>query len=197
MKRLLVACEFSGIVRDAFAARGWDAWSCDIIPTERPGQHIVNDVRNVLDWDWNMMIAHPPCTHLARSGQPSWYRKQAEQREAIAFVDELWNAPIPRIAIENPRGILSYKRPFQDYIGEGYVWRMWNQLIQPWQFGAPEKKATCLWLKAIPPLLYTLIATSRDNYAGYFVKPGPERQSFRSRTFAGIARAMADQWGCL
>lgn len=187
--KILVACEFSGIVRDAFRARGHDAWSCDIIPTERPGPHIVNDVRNVLEDGWDMMIAHPPCTYLARSGQMHWHRWQIEQREAIHFVDTLWNAPIPLIAIENPRGILSYR----DEQG-GYVWRFWDQLIQPWQFGHGEVKATCLWLKNLPPLLYTLISLGRSDEKRR-LWPSPERSRIRSRTFPGIAAAMATQWG--
>lgn len=188
--RLLVACEFSGIVRDAFIAKGWDAWSCDLIPTERPGPHILNDVRNVLCDGWDMMIAHPPCTHLARSGSRWWYRKQAEQRAALAFVDLLWNAPIPMIAIENPRGLLSYKTD------DGYVWRMYDQLVQPWWFGETVKKETCLWLKNLPPLMATVIETERRADI-HRMAPGPERQMNRSRTFLGLAVAMADQWGRL
>lgn len=187
--RLLVACEFSGIVRDAFLARDWDAWSCDIIPTERPGPHIVNDVRNVLDDGWDLLIAFPPCTHLARSGSRWWPRKQAEQQAAIALVRALWNAPIPHIAIENPRGILSYRQP-----DGSRVFRPYDQLIQPWQFGIPEKKATCLWLKDVPPLIATLIETTRTARV-HREAPGIGRQARRSRTMPGIAQAMAQQWG--
>lgn len=191
--KVLVACEFSGIVREAFRTRGHDAWSCDLIPSEIPGPHIVDDVLAHLADGWDLMIAHPPCTYLARSGQPSWKHKLEQQKEAIAFVDTLWNAPIPMIVIENPRGVLSYKRPFMVYEGTGYVWRMYDQLIQPWQFGEPERKATCLWLKNIPPLIYTLIMTTRDSTV-HRAGPHPTRKANRARTFPGIARAMAEQW---
>ena len=187
--RLLVACEFSGIVRDAFIAKGWDAWSCDIIPTERPGPHIVNDVRNVLDDGWDMMIAHPPCTYLTRSGQRTWYKNLPQQRDAITFVDTLWNAPIPLIVIENPRGILSYKKP-----DGGRVWRAYDQIVQPWYFGETENKATCLWLRGVPPLMATLIQTQRNSNV-HNQAPSPERAANRSRTFPGFALAMAEQWG--
>lgn len=186
--KILVACERSGVVRDAFLAKGHDCWSCDIVPTERRGPHIVNDIRNVLDWNWDMMIAHPDCTHLARSGSRWWPRKLVEQREAIAFVDLLWNAPIPLIALENPRGILSYKTP-----NGGRVWRAYDQLIQPFYFGHPERKETCLWLKGLPPLMYTLICTERSGRV-HREAPGPERAARRSRTMTGIAAAMAAQW---
>lgn len=186
--KILVGCEFSGIVREALRKRGHDAWSCDYLPTEIPGPHIVNDVRNVLDDGWDMMIAFPPCTHLARSGSRHWHKKQAEQRQAIEFVDTLWNAPIPAIAIENPLGILSYRKPTG-----GRIWRAYDQLIQPWQFGHPEKKGTCLWLKGLPCLMYTLICTER--YARvHRAAPGPDRWAERSRTLPGIASAMAAQW---
>lgn len=191
--RVLIACEFSGIVREAFRERGHDAWSCDLEPTEIPGRHIQGDVREILNDGWDMMIAHPPCTHLSRSGQRFWEQKRAEQQEAIEFVNHLWNAPIPAIVIENPRGILSYRRPFMDYGGGGYVWRMYDQLIQPWQFGEQEQKATCLWLRNVPPLLYSLISLKR-NHAIHDMGPVPERPKIRARTFPGIAKAMAQQW---
>jgi hypothetical protein len=187
--KILVACEFSGIVRDAFIAKGHDAWSCDVVPTERKGPHIINDVRNVLDAGWDMMIAFPPCTHLARSGSRWWPRKQREQREAIEFVRTLYNAPIPRIAIENPRGVLSYKKP-----EGGYVFRMYDQIIQPWQFGIAENKATCLWLREIPPLMATLVIVGAKENRVHHEGPGQKRQANRSRTLPGIAAAMAAQW---
>lgn len=187
--RVLVACEFSGTVRDAFRARGHEAWSCDILPTERPGPHILNDVRNVLDDGWDMMIAHPPCDYLARSGSKHWHRRQTEQKAAIAFVDLLWNAPIPMIAIENPRGILSYR------VSNGYVWRMYDDLIQPWMFGEPEKKATCLWLKNLPPLMRTNRIVGQHKSSVHTEGPGQHRKANRSRTLSNIAAAMAAQWG--
>jgi hypothetical protein len=186
--KILVACEFSGIVRDAFIAKGHDAWSCDVVPTERKGPHIINDVRNVLDAGWDMMIAHPPCDYLARSGCKHWSKWQAEQRAAIAFVDLLWNAPIPMIAIENPRGILSFKQ------GNGYVWRRYDDLIQPWMFGECEQKATCLWLKGLPPLMRTLRLIGEYEKRVHSEGPGKQRKANRSRTLPGIAAAMAAQW---
>lgn len=186
--KILVACEFSGIVREAFKQRGHDAWSCDYMPTEIPGQHIVNDVRNVLDFGWDMMIAHPPCDYLTRSGSKHWHKWQAEQKAAIEFVDLLWNAPIPAIAIENPRGILSYKK------GSGYVWRRYDDLIQPWMFGEPEAKATCLWLKNLPPLMRTLRLIGEVQSRVHGEGPGKHRKANRSRTLPGIASAMAAQW---
>lgn len=182
MKRLLVACEMSGIVREAFRRRGWDAWSCDIMPTIRPGQHIINDVRNVLDWDWDMMIAFPPCTHLAVSGARWFTEKRYEQRAAIEFVRLLWGATIERIAIENPIGVLSTR------------FRPPSQIIQPWQHGHGETKATCLWLRNLPKLTPTNIVTGREQRI-WKMPPSDDRAMLRSLTFEGVAEAMADQWG--
>lgn len=181
--KVLVACEFSGIVRDAFLTRGHDAVSCDLLPGERPGPHIQGDVLEHLDERWDLMIAHPPCTHLAVSGARWFSKKGDEQIAALDFVKSLLNAPrIPRIALENPISIISTRI------------RKPDQIIQPWQFGHPETKATCLWLKNLPPLHPTNVV------AGRFARvhrepPGPERWKNRSRTYAGIADAMAEQWG--
>lgn len=181
MKRVLVACEFSGIVRDAFAARGFDAWSCDLLPTENPGQHICGDVLSVLDDGWDLMIAHPPCTHLAVSGARWFSEKQKEQAAAIEFFIALANAPIGKIAIENPVCIMSSR------------WRKPDQIIQPWQFGHGETKATCLWLKNLPPLQPSNVVEGREPRVHY-TSPGPDRWKERSRTLPGIAAAMAAQW---
>lgn len=181
MPKLLVACEFSGVVRQAFAAKGWDSWSCDILPTEIPGQHIMDDVRNVLDWDWDLMLAHPPCTHLAVSGARWFVDKVNEQRMALDFVRTLMAAPIPRIAIENPVSVISTAiRPS-------------DQVIQPWQFGHGEMKTTCLWLKNLPPLKPTNIVEGREQRV-WNLPPSETRWMERSRTFEGIALAMAAQW---
>lgn len=180
--RVLVACESSGVVRDAFIARGHDAMSCDLLPTERPGPHYHGDVLDVLHDGWDLMIAHPPCTHLAVSGA-RWFRdKQDEQREALGFVGLLFNAPIPRIAVENPVSIISSR-----FVPP-------TQVIQPWQFGHGECKATCLWLAGLPALHPTNIVEGREQRV-HRMAPGPNRWRERSRTFQGIADAMADQWG--
>jgi len=180
--RVLVACEFSGIVRDAFRALGHDTVSCDFLPSERAGPHIQGDVLSVLGEEWDLMIAHPPCTHLASSGARWFPRKLVEQDEAADFFCALVNAPIPRIAVENPVGIMStlYRKP--------------DQIIQPWQFGHGETKATCLWLKGLPKLVPTNIVDGREARI-YRMPPGPDRWRERSRTFPGIAAAMAAQWG--
>lgn len=182
--RVLVACEYSGVVRDAFRARGHDAWSCDILPTERPGPHYQTDVREVLDCRWDLMIAHPPCTHLAVSGARWFVEKRAEQESALAFVRLLMDAPIPRIAIENPVSIISsrIRRP--------------DQIIQPWQFGHGETKATCLWLKNLPRLTPTNIVSGREARI-HKMPPSADRWKERSRTYNGIAQAMAEQWSAL
>lgn len=177
--RILVACEFSGVVRDAFRARGHDAWSCDLLATERDGPHIYGNALTVLDWGWDMLIAHPPCTALCRAGD-RWYRASPLRAQALEFVQALWAAPIPLIALENPRGLNRF-------------WRPADQVIQPWMFGHGEKKATCLWLKALPPLMATHVRTERVPRV-HFVGPGPARWRERSRTLQGIAEAMADQW---
>jgi hypothetical protein len=183
--RVLVACEFSGIVRDAFRERGHDAWSCDLLESERgPMFHIKGDVLDYLDLDWDLMVAHPPCTHLAVSGA-RWFRdKRAEQEEALAFVRLLLNAPIPRIALENPISIISTRI------------RKPDQIIQPWMFGHGEVKATCLWLKGLPKLVPTDIVEGRTARV-HRMPPGPERWKERSRTLPGIAAAIAEQWGPL
>lgn len=180
--KVLIACEFSGVVRKAFLALGHDVWSCDLLPTERSGPHIMDDVRNVLDAGWDLMIAHPPCTHLAVSGARWFDEKRQEQADALAFVRALMNAPIPHIAIENPVSVISS------------VIRPPDQSIQPWQFGHGEVKKTCLWLKNLPLLRPTAIVSGR--YARVHLEPpGPERARNRSRTYEGIAAAMANQWG--
>lgn len=182
--RVLVACEFSGVVRDAFRRAGHDATSCDLLPSERPGKHIRGDVRDVLADGWDLMVAHPPCTHLAVSGARWFKEKRQEQEEALAFVRLLLAAPIARIALENPVSIISsrIRRP--------------DQIVQPWMFGHPENKATCLWLKGLPPLVPTDPVFGLVNRV-HREPPGPDRWKNRSRTFPGIARAMAQQWGAL
>ena len=182
--RVLVACEFSGIVRDAFRDRGHFAMSCDLLPTERPGIHHQGDVRDLLDGAWDLMIAHPPCTYLAVSGA-RWMAGRPELvEEGLAFVRLLLDAPIPRIALENPVSIISSRI------------RKPDQIIQPWQFGHGETKATCLWLKGLPKLTPTNIVDGREARV-HRMPPGPDRWRERSRTFTGIAEAMADQWGSI
>ena len=178
---VLVACEFSGIVRDAFREQGHNAVSCDLLPTERPGPHYEGDVRDILTDDWDLMIAHPPCTHLAVSGARWFKDKQEEQAEALDFVRLLLDAPVPRIALENPVSIISSRI------------RKPDQIIQPWMFGHGETKATCLWLKNLPPLLPTCIVDGREARV-HRLPPGPDRWKDRSRTFPGIAAAMSTQW---
>ena len=182
--RVLVACEFSGVVRNAFRARGHDAWSCDLLDTERPGQHLVGDVRRWLCAGWDLLVAFPPCTHLAVSGARWFKDKRHAQESAIDFVRELWNAPVEFVAVENPIGVLStrFRKP--------------DQIIQPWQFGHGETKATCLWLKNLPPLQPTEIVEGRHARV-HREPPGPDRWKNRSRTLPGIAAAMAEQWGAL
>lgn len=180
--RVLVACEFSGTVRDAFYALGHDAMSCDLLPTERPGLHWQGDVRDVLDAGWDLMIAHPPCTHLAVSGSRWFKEKVREQAEALDFVRLLLAAPIEHIALENPVSVISSKI------------RKPDQIIQPWQFGHGETKATCLWLKGLPKLVPTNIVDGREARV-HRMPPGPNRGHERSRTLPGIAAAMAEQWG--
>lgn len=183
--RVLVACEFSGVVRDAFAALGHDAVSCDLEPSETPGEHIQCDVRRVLGLGWDMMIAHPPCTHLASSGARWWRNKDPQlQASALEFVRTLLNAPIPRIALENPVGAIGTRiRPADQY-------------IQPWEHGHGETKKTGLWLKNLPALLPSAVVSGRDNRI--HMMPGSRYQAReRSRTYPGVARAMAEQWGRL
>ena len=180
--RVLVACEYSGVVRDAFLAAGHDAMSCDLLPTDAPGPHWHGDVRDVLGWDWDLMIAHPPCTHLAVSGARWFKDKQVEQAQALDFVRLLLDAPIPRIALENPVSIISSRI------------RKPDQIIQPWQFGHGETKATCLWIKGLPLLQSTCVVDGRDARV-HRMSPSPNRWKERSRTYTGIAAAMAAQWG--
>lgn len=179
--RVLIACEFSGTVRDAFARHGHESISCDLLRTEVAGPHYRGDVFDIIDDGWDLMIAHPPCTHLAVSGARWFKNKVREQREAIEFVARLMAAEIPRIALENPISVISTKirRP--------------DQIIQPWQFGHGETKATCLWLKGLPPLVSTRIVSGRKPRV-HKMPPSADRWKLRSTTFSGIAAAMADQW---
>jgi len=179
--RILIACEFSGIVRDAFATRGHDAWSCDLLPSERGGKHIQGDIAKVMA-DFDLMIAFPPCTHLAVSGARWFKDKREEQKASIDFFLMLSECHIHMIALENPIGIMStiYRKP--------------DQIIQPWQFGHGEVKATCLWLKNLPKLQPTKVVEGRTARV-HREPPGPDRWKNRSRTYIGIAEAMADQWG--
>lgn len=194
---MLVACEFSGVVRDAFAALGHDAWSCDLVPSERPaGNHIVGDVLRVLDQGWDLMIAHPPCTRLAVSGALHFHKHLAEQAASLEFVRQLLAAPIMRIALENPVSIISTRI------------RKPDQIIQPYWFGEDASKKTCIWLECLPLLVPTKMVAGRlvqgkrrwanqtdsgQNKLG----PSPTRAADRARTYQGIADAMAAQWGAL
>ena len=186
MAKVLIACEFSGIMRDAFIARGHDAMSCDLLPTEAPGPHYQGDVRDVLDYPWDLMIAHPPCVNLSVSGARHFAAKRMDGRQqaSVSFFMMLAKADIPRIAIENPVCIMSS------------LWRKPDQVIQPHQFGHGETKATCLWLKGLPLLKPTNLVDGREARV-HRMPPGPDRWKERSRTFAGIAEACADQWGGL
>jgi hypothetical protein len=192
--KILIACEFSGIVRDAFTERGHDAYSCDLLPTERPGKHHIGDVLALLDksYKWDMMIAHPPCTYLSNAGARHLYPKgvlnldrKAKGDEAKRFFMALFNAPIKKICIENPIPSRIFMLP------------PYNQTIQPYEFGHPFKKRTCLWLKNLPQLKPTdicKVSQSTKVPGNWFNKGGKERQKNRAKTFQGIANAMADQW---
>lgn len=197
--RVLVACEFSGIVRDAFAARGHDAWSCDLLPSERAGQHIQGDCLTVIDNGWDLLIAHPPCTYLTNAGVKHLHSVPSRNgvlakihgeerfkamREASDFFNAIKASLTPKIAIENPTPH-KYARAL---IGP------YQQAFQPWEFGEPETKRTCLWLKNLPPLMATIIETVRAPRC-HMTSPGPDRWKERSRTLPGIAAAMAEQWG--
>jgi len=198
--RVLIACEFSGIVRRAFAHRGHDAWSCDLLPAEdRSNKHLQCDVREILHDGWDMLIvAHPPCTRLCNSGV-RWLsvppmgktlaQMWAELDEGCALFSDLWNAPIPRIAVENPVMHRHAKERIRNY-------RDPAQSVQPWQFGHGETKRTCLWLHNLPALTPTQIVEGRAPRV-HHMSPGPDRWRERSRFFDGIAEAMADQWGGL
>jgi len=192
--KILIACEFSGIVRDAFIKKGHDAWSCDLLPTEIKGPHLQIDVLSILEDNWDLMIAHPPCTHLSSSGARWFKNKVKEQAEALDFVRALMEAPIEKIAIENPIGVISnqIRKP--------------DQIIQPWMFGDDASKSTCLWLKNLSPLKSTNIVLPRKvngknrwsnqtDSGQNKVPPSPTRGMDRSRTYQGIANAMAKQWG--
>lgn len=185
--KVLVACEFSGVVREAFSRLGHDAWSCDLLPSDIPGKHRIEDVSQIINEGWDLMIAHPPCTHLAVSGARWFKEKEQEQRFALAFVRVLLGAKyIDKICLENPISIISsnIRKP--------------DQIIQPWQFGHGETKATCLWLKNLPKLTHTHththIVEGREARV-HMMPPGPNRWRERSRTYQGIADAMAEQWG--
>lgn len=199
--KVLVACEFSGIVREAFRSKGHDAWSCDLLQTEIPGQHIQGDVLEILNQGWDMIIAHPPCTHLAVSGSKYFAQKKADgrQQQGIDFFMQFANASCEKIVIENPVGIISTK------------WRKPDQIIQPYEYGHPESKKTCLWLKGLPKLKPTNILKLPE--CGYWQNQTKEGQNklmvngvwigyndprtphLRSKTYTGIADAMAEQWG--
>lgn len=200
--RVLVACEFSGIVRDAFRAKGHDAWSCDFLATERQGPHIQDDVLKHLNDGWDLMIAHPPCTYLSNSGVRHLHEsvhsrngnrakifgkeRMAEMKKAAAFFCALKSAPIPKIAVENPTPHKYARAIIGDY----------QQAIQPYEFGHGETKRTCLWLKNLPPLMATGLMTGREHRI-HEMSPRKNRGHERSRFFPGIAKAMAEQWGCL
>ncbi len=189
--RVLIACEFSGIVREAFNDKGHDAISCDLLPSEIPGNHYQGDIRDILNEGWDLMIAHPPCTHLAVSGARYFKCKQKEQAEALEFVKVLMYAPIPKICLENPVSIISSKI------------RKPDQIIQPYEFGHPESKKTCLWLKGLTKLIPTNVLKlpesgiweNQTKSGQNRLAPSPDRWKERSRTYKGIAKAMADQWG--
>jgi hypothetical protein len=196
--RVLVACEYSATVRDAFRARGHDAWSCDLLPTDGdPEWHFIGDVFEVIDGGWDLMIAHPPCTYLTNSGV-TWLHKDPTRwdrlDEAATFFRILLNAPIPHIAVENP---IMHK-----YAKERIGGVKQTQVVQPWMFGHPEQKATCLWLKNLPPLVPTNNVKAEmdalpDNQRQrlHYLPPSADRWKLRSTTFQGIADAMAEQWG--
>lgn len=188
--KVLIACEFSGIVREAFAKRGHDAWSCDLLPTEIPGQHIQGDVLKHLDEGWDLMIAHPPCTYLSNMSNCRIKEdgRIEKRQQGMDFFMRLVSAPIYKIAIENPRG----------YPERAY--RKSDQIIQPYFFGHPFSKATCLWLKNLPPLIYTVICKPERRWDGKRWRTWVDFHSShnaksRSITFQGIADAMAEQWG--
>lgn len=191
--KVLVACEYSGIVRDAFAAKGHDAWSCDILPTESPGNHFQGDVLDYLDKGWDLMIAHPPCTYLSNAGARFLYPKGKLNKQryklglkAKEFFMALYNAPIDKICVENPISSKIFELPKH------------TQTIQPYEYGHPVQKKTCLWIKNLKTLTPTKVMQKPQStkIAGnWFNKGGKDRQKNRSKFFTGIANAMADQWG--
>jgi len=195
--KVLIACEYSGVVRDAFTRAGHYAMSCDLLPSDSPGPHYQGDVRDVIGQGWDLMVAHPPCTYLSVSGM-HWTKRGLRDpqltEDALAFVRLLMDAPVPRIAIENPISVISSRI------------RKPDQIIHPYQFGHDASKATCLWLKGLPPLQPTQtieprIVNGRRRWGNQTdsgqnrLSPSPDRWKLRSATFAGIAQAMADQWG--
>lgn len=181
-----MACEYSGRVRDAFGLMGHDAWSCDLLDTEVAGQHLRGNCLDAIELHgpWDLMVAHPPCTHLAVSGS-RWFKEKAiEQEQALQFVRQLMDAPVPRIAIENPISVISTRI------------RKPDQIIQPWQYGHGEVKSICLWLKGLTKLTPTNIVEGREPKV-HHMAPGPNRWKERSRTYLGVASAMGFQWGSL
>jgi hypothetical protein len=193
--RVLVACEYSGVVRDAFAARGHEAWSCDLLPSETPGNHVQGDVLPLLEEGWDLMVAHPPCTYLANSGVRWLFGGKGSDLDPVRWKNmeagaylfrQLLRAPIPRIAVENP----VMHRYAKVIIGHHPA----VQTIQPWMFGHGETKATQLWLRGLPPLVPTHVVTGREAKV-HLMPPSPTRGHERSRTYPGIAAAMAEQWG--
>ena len=192
---VLVACEYSGVVREAFAKKGHDAWSCDLLPTDQPSdKHIQGDVLEVINRGWDLIIAHPPCTHLSLSGAKYWAEKRADgrQQKAIKFVEDIWDADCPRICIENPVGALTN----HSKLGKASVY------IQPYEFGHAEQKRTGLWLKGLPKLKGTKFIDvkglpNKERHRLHWLPPSKDRWKIRSTTFQGIANAMADQWGGL
>ncbi len=185
--KVIVMCEESGIIRDAFEAKGHDAWSCDLQPSSRNGKHIQDDARKHLNDGWDLMIAHPTCTRLCNSGV-RWLAERnlwKELDEAVEFFKCFMNAPIPKRAIENP---VPHKHAMER------IGRRYDQILQPWEFGHPESKKTCLWLFGLPPLFCSIIETKREGRM-WKLPPGSERSKLRSKTYQGIANAMAAQWG--
>jgi hypothetical protein len=189
--KVLIACEYSGVVREQFLRGGAEAMSCDLLPTEIPGPHYQGDVRDVLNYPWDLMIAHPPCTHLSVSGAAHFADKRMDgrQQSAVSFFMMLAKSDIPQIAIENPVCIMSS------------LWRSPDQIINPWEFGHTEQKSTCLWLKNLPMLKSTnnvkeqmmgLPKNERERL--HYLPPSADRAKIRSKTYQGIAEAMADQW---
>lgn len=206
--RVLVGCEYSGVVRDAFIAAGHDAVSCDLLPTEKPGPHYQGDVLDVIHDDWDLAVFHPPCTYLTNSANGALYRSEASKSGALVgparwaalidgatFFRELLDAPIPRVAVENP---------VMNGHARKIVGRRADQIVQPWMFGHLESKATGLWLRGLPPLIGTEDARAamerlprRESHKIHFTPPSAERWKLRSATYPGIAAAMAEQWGAI
>ena len=193
--KVLVACEYSGVVREAFAKKGHDSWSCDLLPTDQPSdKHIQGDVLEIINDGWDLIIAHPPCTHLSLSGAKYWAEKRADgrQQSAIKFVEDIWDADCPRICIENPVGALTN----HSKLGRA------SQYINPFEFGHAEQKRTGLWLKGLPKLEGTKFIDvkglpNKERHRLHWLPPSKDRWKIRSTTFQGIADAMADQWGGL